>query len=167
MINDMVPDLIVKTMYDIPMEYLKEKKVKGLILDLDNTIAPYSQKLPTQENKELLLKIQEEGLQIVVVSNNHKERVEMFMKELDIPSIANAKKPLLKAYRRAKEILALSAHEIAVVGDQIYTDVWGGNKMGMITVLVSPIETKESLFFKLKRLLEKPAIDRYYKKNAC
>jgi len=159
-----VPSLIVDTIYDIDFEYLRGKGILGVIFDLDNTIAGYKQVMPCEKLVAWLETLKDAGFSVVIVSNNKKDRVERFNRDLKLPCIYEAKKPLLKSFAGARDILQLPPENIAVVGDQIFTDVFGGNRMGMTTILVSPLESSENVFFRLKRLLETPFIRSYHRR---
>lgn len=158
----LIPDLMCKSVYDIPLSYFTDNKIKCIFLDIDNTLVSYNDSRPTEKNKEWLKTLDENGIKVVLVSNNSKERVETFAEGLGVDFIFDARKPIPKAYKRLISKLGLEKESIAVVGDQIFTDVLAGKLIGALTVVVEPIEKLENLFFKVKRLGEVPFIA-YYK----
>ena len=157
-----VPDYYFDTVYDITPELLKKHGVKGIILDIDNTLVPYEIPEPTEENIAWLELMHKSGIRTAFVSNNHKQRVELYNEKLGCPAFYDSGKPMKKACNRALEALGLEAKECAIIGDQVFTDVVAGRNahLGM-AILVKPIKDKKNLFFRFKRLLEKPVLATY------
>ncbi|NLO90284.1 MAG: YqeG family HAD IIIA-type phosphatase [Clostridia bacterium] len=149
------PDLQVKSIFDIPLRELRKKGINSLIIDLDNTITQWNSLEISQEVFQWFEKIKHSGFKACLVSNNPGERVSLIAKALGIPSIPKAGKPRRKAFRQALKLLNSSLQETAVVGDQIFTDVLGGNRMGLYTVLVDPISSQEFIGTKIMRFFEK------------
>lgn len=161
-----VPDYYFDTVYDVTPELLKEHGIKGLILDIDNTLVPYEIPEPTEENLAWLNLMHENGIKTAFVSNNHKERVELYNKNLGCPAFPDSGKPFKKACRRALEAMQISSGEAAIIGDQVFTDVLcGKNAKLKLAILVKPIKDKTNLFFKSKRFLEKPVIATYNRRQ--
>lgn len=147
------PDLYIGRVQDIDFGYLREKGIKGLILDIDNTLVPHGKE--ADENAvRWIERVRSEGASACIVSNASRKRVEKFNERLQLPTIHRASKPRVKAFLTAAGIMELKPDEIAVVGDQIFTDIRGGKKAGMFTILVKPIDKKELAFIKIKRLAE-------------
>lgn len=94
------------------------------------------------------------GIRMIVLSNNHPERVRPFAQALGLEFIADGAKPLKKGYQRCSQALGLPCEQLCMVGDQIFTDVLGGRRAGCRAVLVQPIQPEKMLFFRLKRALE-------------
>ena len=142
---------------EITIEYLQKHKIKALILDMDNTLINYKKEMPKRIEmwaKELL----GQGVKLIIVSNsNRKEKLEKISKVLGIKYIIFAKKPLKSGLMKAKKILNENAENIAVVGDQIFTDVIGGNRCKMYTILVDEIEAQGFNPANICALLEKIA----------
>jgi len=137
---------------------LKEKGIKGIILDLDNTLMPWdSEKLP-QEISALIEKILGEGFKIVILSNARQKRVADIATPLSVPYIASALKPTRPGFRKALDLMALKPQEAAIIGDQLFTDILGGNMMGLYTIWVKPISSTEFITTKFTRKLEKIAV---------
>lgn len=165
MLKRFVPNFMVDTVYDIDMEFLKKNNIKGIIYDVDNTLVGFKIKVPDEKLMKHLFSLREQGIKLFIISNNNKERVEKFNEKLDISYISRGMKPLKFAFKKAAKLMGLKPQEIAVVGDQIFTDVWGSNRVSMISVMVSPIDLKETFLFKIKRKMERPFIARYQKEN--
>lgn len=157
----LVPDLMCESVYDIPKTYFSDNGIKSIFLDIDNTLVSYNDKHPTESNREWLTELAESGIKVVLVSNNSKERVETFAEGLGVDYIYDARKPLTKAYKSLITRHKLDKKHIAVVGDQIFTDVLAGKLIGALTVVVEPIEKVENAFFRLKRVGEVPFVAYY------
>lgn len=162
----LVPHMRVKSIYDIELDLLVHKGVKGIITDLDNTLVGARVPLATPELVQWLDKVRGLGFKVVIVSNNHKTRVSRFALPLAIPFIHAARKPASRSFRKALEVLALPANETVVIGDQMLTDVLGGKRMGLYTILVSPImPADEGFITRFNRLIERIALSRLRKKG--
>src|SRR5699024_6386750 len=103
------------------------------------------------------------GIQITIFSNNNKNRVTLFADPLDTPYIYNAKKPLPFAFQKAREAMHLEKWEIAVVGDQLLTDILGGNRAGYYTILVDPLETNDAAITTFNRNVERMILNYFYR----
>lgn len=161
-----VPDLYFDTVYDVTPELLASRAVKALILDIDNTLVPYEIPEPTAEVRAWLTGMWDAGIKTAFVSNNHKDRVELFNKELGCPAFYDSGKPLKKSCVRALSALGVAPSECAIIGDQVFTDVVAGRISSLNTaILVKPIKDRTDLFCRFKRLLEKPIIAKYKRKN--
>ena len=159
------PDDYQKTVYDINYDILKKKGIKAILIDLDNTLIPYDESHPNQKIKDLFHLIDTLGFEIVIISNNHLERVENFAKELETRFICSARKPMKKGFKRALALLNdYEKQEVCVIGDQFMTDVFGGKRMGFYVIVVDAIKRKvEKWYTKLNRILEKRMIKRIHK----
>ncbi|MCX6088771.1 MAG: YqeG family HAD IIIA-type phosphatase [Candidatus Atribacteria bacterium] len=149
------PTFQVKEISEIPLLTLKEKGIKGLIIDLDNTIAPWDGPILTEPAARWLSEAKQKEFKIYLVSNSITSRVNSFSEVLEIPGIALAQKPRRGSFRKAMENMGLGVDQVAVIGDQIFTDVWGGNRLHLCTILVNPINKKEFIFTRIVRLFEK------------
>ena len=160
----LVPDLYCDDIYGITPEYLKEKGVEAVILDIDNTLVPYEIAEPTDEVRAWLTALTEAGIKIAFVSNNHAPRVELFNKTLGYPAFPDSGKPFKKACRAAMEAMESKPENTAIIGDQVFTDVLAGRNAGLVcALLVKPIKDKTNLFFRTKRLMEVPILKKYKK----
>ena len=145
-------------------EFLLQNGIRALILDIDNTLAPYEEPEPNERVLAWFAALKENGILAAFVSNNDHERVSRFNREIGIPMYPKGKKPLKKFMRRAINALGVSPEETAIMGDQIFTDVWAGRNVGIRCIVVPPIKDKTDLFTRFKRVLERP-IMRYYRKH--
>lgn len=149
------PDLFYSSIEEIDLDELKSLGIEGIICDLDNTIIPYGKETIPQSIINWFKNIEEKEFNVCLISNGWKGRVERIAKELGIPAFYRAVKPRKKTYKKALEHLKIPPQKIAVIGDQIFTDVLGGNRMGMLTILVDPLAKKEFKTTRIMRLLEK------------
>lgn len=155
------PDILFPHIYEITPTFLESQQVKGLILDLDNTIAPYEVAEPTPKMKAWFDAMKKAGIKMAFVSNNKGDRVKIFNRTLGLPLFAGAKKPFTKGMRQALAALHLTPKETAGLGDQIFTDCLACHGAGMRFYLVPPIKDKKTLFFRTKRFLEKPFVGKF------
>ncbi|WP_026475844.1 YqeG family HAD IIIA-type phosphatase [Alkaliphilus transvaalensis] len=151
----LTPDLFVESVFHLNLEQLKKRNIKGLIIDIDNTLVAWDIKYASEETKQWLLSLQKEGFQVCLVSNNTEDRVVKFNEALNLQAIHRAVKPRRGAFKRAMEMMKTNVNNTAVIGDQIFTDVLGGNRMGLYTILVIPIESKEFWWTEFVRKIEK------------
>jgi len=156
MIGFLRPDFQYHSLPDIPVEDLLTKGIKGLLLDLDNTIAPWDDKSLTQQVIDWFEKLNAAGIKACIVSNNRKpDRVSAVADVLGILYVFNAAKPRRKAFLMGLHTLDLKPSEVAFIGDQLFTDVFGGNRVQLTTILVSPIDEKEFAGTKVLRFMER------------
>lgn len=148
------PNAYFNKVEEITIEFLNKNKIKALILDIDNTLIDHS-KVMTKSVENWAKELKGQGMKLYILSNsNKKEKVGNIAKILDIPYIYFGKKPLKFGFKKAKEELKEKEENIAVVGDQIFTDVIGGNRCNMFTILVEPINEKDFWYTKWKRPIE-------------
>ncbi len=138
----------------ITIEYLQKNKIKALILDMDNTLINVKEEMP--ENIENWAKgLKGQGVKLIIVSNsNKKSKIEKTANKIGIKYIVFAKKPLKGGLKKAMKILGEKPENIAVVGDQIFTDIIGGNRCKMKTILVDSLESKDFWYTAWKRPIE-------------
>lgn len=165
MLRIFLPNDYVKSVYDITPEFLKERKVKGIITDLDNTLVEWDRPLATPELVNWFKQMRDAGIQIVIVSNNNEKRVHEFASPINIPFVYKAQKPLGKSYKKALSILNLKKNETVVVGDQLMTDILGGNKSGFHTILVVPVVQTDSKVTRFNRMIERKILKVFNKKG--
>ncbi|MFD0871472.1 YqeG family HAD IIIA-type phosphatase [Paenibacillus residui] len=158
MLNKLIPRRQVNSIYDLALDELWNEGIRGIITDLDNTLVGARVPLATPELVKWLDYLQSLGFKVVIVSNNNETRVSTFAKPLNVPYIHNACKPSVQSFSKAMEWMGLKPEQIAVLGDQMLTDVLGGNRMGLYTILVQPISlVDEGFFTRINRRLEKAA----------
>ena len=134
-----VPDMYKKSIYEIDYSKLKEIGIKCLLFDLDNTIVPYNEKIPSEETVTLFNKL----------------RVKPIGDILNVEVFGNAKKPFIKNYYKVLNMYKFTENEVAIIGDQMLTDIVGGNKVGITTILVEPIINKDPIWTKPNRIRER------------
>ncbi len=148
------PNAYLNNVKEITIEFLKKNDIKALILDVDNTLIDYYKNL-SDEVVTWANELKTQGIKLYILSNtNKKEKVETVAKKLEIPYRNFAKKPSKKGFLIVKEELKIDAKNIGVVGDQIFTDVIGGNRCKMFTILVDPVTEKDYWYTAWKRPLE-------------
>lgn len=157
----LLPNHLLPSILHLTDEFLDRHEILGIIFDIDNTLVGYHIPEPTDEVKNLLAHLRERGVKLAIASNNKKSRVRRFAANLGMAAYHRSAKPLPFVLRCICKDFNLPKKNIALVGDQIFTDVWGGNWAGVQTVLVEPIdELEKNLFFRIKRALEGPLIIR-------
>lgn len=158
-----MPDIIINSILELTPEFLSQKGIKGLVIDIDDTLVPHNIKEVPDDIKNWLKTLKDSGFKICAVSNNTKKRVAQFCNKLDIPFIYHSLKPLSYGYNKAKRVLELNADVVLAVGDQIFADIIGSKKAGMKTALVTPLSNRKGIFIGLKRKIEKIIIKNYTK----
>ena len=161
-----VPDIMFDRAFDITPDALISKGIRAVVLDIDNTLVTYGVAEPTEEVLSWIESLREAGLGVAIASNNHAPRVELFNQKIGAFATCESKKPSARAVKSACVPFGVKPNEIAVIGDQIFTDVWCARNAGSLAILVKPIPYPENLFFKCKRVLEKPFIRAYRKKHS-
>jgi HAD superfamily phosphatase (TIGR01668 family) len=150
------PKVYVNSVYNIDLKKLKKiKKIKGIIVDLDNTLVAWGEKEVSKRVIDWVKEVKKLGLKICIVSNTNSKRVAEFAKIFNIPYHSKYFKPFSIAFNNGLKILDTKKSETVVIGDQIFTDMWGGNKLKLLTILVVPIVKKDSMGTFLHRNLEK------------
>ncbi|WP_416827324.1 YqeG family HAD IIIA-type phosphatase [Ectobacillus polymachus] len=150
-----LPNEFVKNVYDISPEKLKQRGVKGIITDLDNTLIEWNRPNATPKLIEWLTSMRENGIKVTIVSNNKEERVKLFSDPLQVPFIHRAKKPFLTAFQRALNTMELKREEVVVIGDQLLTDILGGNRLNLYTILVVPVASSDGWTTRVNRMIER------------
>ena len=162
------PKEYMKNVTEISLEFLKKNNIKGLILDIDNTLINFDKEILSGV-KQWCEQNKNNGIKMCILSNTNKvEKVEKVANQLDLPYLYFAKKPFKKGFLRAQKLLDLPKENIAVVGDQVFTDVIGANRCKMFSILTKPIDKRDLLLTRIKRPLENLIIKRYLKsKENC
>ncbi len=159
------PDLYLNSVIDINATLLKKNKLEALILDVDNTLIDYYKNL-IEGAEDWCENLKSEGIKCIILSNsNKKEKVETVAKKLGIKYIMFAKKPLKSGFKRALEKLEMKPEQVAVVGDQIFTDVVGAKRMKMFSILVKQVGEKDIFITKVKRPIENAIIKKYLREK--
>ena len=160
MFDKFVPDIYSKSIYTIDYKMLKKSKIKCIIFDLNNTIAPLTMKKPNKKLMDLIEELKDMKFKIYIVSNSTKKRVEPFKNLLGVDSSYLSMKPTLKKYKKIFDINKYKDNEIACIGDELINDVWTANRMNFISILVNPIGTKEYVSTKVGRVFENYIINK-------
>lgn len=149
------PDDNAKTVDDVDYEQLRDSGIKAVIFDLDNTLALWGEESLEGEVLELFEELEALGLKVAVLSNSRKKKIEKFVADLPYPHLFNAGKPKSRGFKIMLNEMEVSAEETAMVGDQLFTDVLGANRMDMYTIRVEPLDPdQEYRFTRLNRLGE-------------
>lgn len=159
-----IPDLYQKSIYDINYKKLKNSGIKCLLFDLDNTLVPYTTKEPSKKIKDLFQELSSD-FKVIIMSNSGKNRLRPFKEKLNVDVAYNSRKPLKKKYKKIFEIYNFKPEEIAAIGDQLMTDVFGGNRVGITTVFINRIGPVEPITTRFNRIWERKLIKKFNKKG--
>ncbi len=154
------PAAQVPTIYDIDLAALRARGIRGVILDLDNTIVPWGAREVGVRLPTWIAAAQAADLRLCIVSNNRGSRVTAIANRLGLPVVTWALKPRRRAIRRALVVMGTTPDATALVGDQVFTDILGGNRLGLHTILVRPQSHREFILTRLVRLVERLLVQR-------
>ena len=163
MLRRFYPKRLAPSSYDIDYEKLYQEGYRGILFDIDNTLVEHGADA-TPRAIELFERLKRIGFQTCLISNNSDERVRRFNKDIKTNFIHKANKPSIKNYLKATKMMGTRIDNTVCVGDQLFTDVYGANRVGMMTYLVKPIHPKEEIQIVLKRKLERIVLH-YYRKD--
>lgn len=158
------PTIYKKDIFNIDYNNLKEKGIKCLVFDLDNTLGLIDNKKCPRKTKKLLKELKKDFL-ILICSNNTKKRLKPYLKDLGIGGVAWSMKPSTRGLRKIKQNYNLKKKEMCMIGDQIVTDILAGNRYRIMTILVDPLGEADLKITGLNRKIEKKIIDKYTKKG--
>lgn len=154
--DNFVPDIYQKSIYHIDYEKLLDNGITCILFDLDNTCVPYKDKEPNSKLINLFEDLKDKGFKLIIFSNATKRRISPFKKVLNVDCLARAGKPRRRSFLKVLKLFNLKLSEVAIIGDQLFKDILGGNKVGITTVLVNPMSKDDMFFTKLVfRNLEK------------
>lgn len=157
----LTPDYMFDSFADVTPEFLASLGIKALLIDIDNTLAPYEQPEPDKRIIDWFSALRENGIKAALISNNHPPRVELFNKSLGLDAYPDSGKPKSGTLIKAMQKMGVTPENTAGLGDQLLTDTLAVHRLGMISIIVPPIKDKTTPFFKSKRLLERPYIRKY------
>ena len=163
--HPLLPDYDFDTYQGVTPEFLKSIGKTCVLCDIDNTLVPYDQPHPTEEVKTWIKSLTDSGIKFILVSNNEKERVELFNKDIGVPFMYKSGKPSKTTVKKAMAVLNDSKNNAIMLGDQLLTDVITARVSGITAVWVPTIKKVETPFFRFKSAIEKPFIKHYYKKK--
>lgn len=152
-----LPDYLAKDIYSVPTSFYKEQGIKNLLIDLDNTLAPYYEKDPSASTKAFIDKLKNEGFKVFIASNNTGKRVKRFSRSLQVPCASSLRKPFAFKLKKLLIRYNLKRDETLLLGDQVYTDVPTGKKSGIRVLLFHPLVEKDQIFTYFNRKREKKA----------
>ena len=155
MYSFLLPNEFVTSIFEVTPEKLTNLGIKGIITDLDNTLVEWDRADATEELVAWFEMMREAGIKIIIASNNNEQRVRAFAEPHGIPFIYRAKKPLGKAYYDEMVQLRLRRDEVAMMGDQLLTDVMGAKRQKIYTFLVRPVADSDGLVTKFNRFVER------------
>lgn len=149
--DSFIPDIYQKSIYTIDYKQLKKTGIKCLLFDLNDTIAPENMSVPDKKLKDLFAYLEGLKFKLIILSNASKSRVEPFKEKLNVDSAFQSGKPSLQKYEKILDLYRFNVHEIACIGDQLFSDIYCANKMGFRSILVNTISNKKPSF--LERFL--------------
>ncbi len=160
------PDYRFNKVSDIPDSFFVKNNIRFAMLDIDNTLIPYTSPLPDAAAKEFLGRLKMLGIKYYFVSNNDEARVKLFCDELGENNyIFKARKPFVRKIKNAMKKMGAEKTNTILIGDQVFTDVYAGKRAKLLTVMVNPIEAKETPFFGVKRKMERVVLKNYKPKE--
>ncbi len=165
MLKFICPDDCVPAVFDIDLDRLRSEGIRALFVDLDNTLLAWDQEHPSERLRRWIARVREKGLRICIVSNGMPARVKRVAEKLGVTAITQAIKPRKRPFEQALRLFGLQASEAAVVGDQLFTDILGGNRMNMHTILVKPVGRHEMKHTQWIRRIERRLIRRMFRKG--
>lgn len=165
MLNLFCPDLYIKNIYSLDLDILLKKNIKGLLVDLDNTLMPWNSYHVNDKLQDWVNSFLEHGISLCIISNNRYSRIKHCADKLGLPAVTKAMKPRKRAFMKGLEILGTDPTQTAIIGDQIFTDIFGANRMGLFTILVEPISENEFVGTKILRFIEQILLKKMKEKN--
>lgn len=159
------PTYIFEGIEDIPFNLFEENNIKGIIFDVDNTLIDVTRKIE-KEKYNWIMEAKKKGYTICLLSNSfHMTKIKVLSKELGILGLGSAFKPLIKGFKMAETMLDMPKEQMIMIGDQLFTDIYGANRFGIKSILVNPINYEESIITRIKRPFEMMLIKKYKKKG--
>lgn len=160
-----IPDMYQKSIYTINYEKLYEDGIRCLLFDLDNTCVPYVDKVPSKKLKDLFDRLKDMGFKVIIFSNATKKRLEPFKNGLIVDCSYSSRKPSKRKFLKVLKMFSFDLSETAIIGDQLFTDIFGGNRVGIKTILVNPMSDKDLFVTKIFRMLEKKQYNKMKKRG--
>ncbi|MDY3930760.1 MAG: YqeG family HAD IIIA-type phosphatase [Erysipelotrichaceae bacterium] len=151
--NQFHPDFYIQNMSSIDPARLKARGIRLVVIDMDNTLIPSCEMVVPAQAHRFIDALRKEGIMPVVVSNNVSRITRSRCEQLQIACYPFSLKPLPRGFRKVLRRYHCRPQETAVIGDQILTDIFGGNQMGMLTILVDPLSEKDHIFGRMNRMM--------------
>lgn len=174
LLKKFIPNYIEKTIFDVDFKKIYESGKRYILSDLDNTLLPYDLEIATPDIKNWINDLQELGFTLIILSNNHKDRVEKFSNDLNLKYFNTCRKPLKRGFKKALKYIKIEylnnesndiKDKVITLGDQLMTDIFGSSRMKLDSILVHPIKKKsEHWYTRLNRRMEKFVVSRIKKK---
>ncbi len=146
MFEKLIPSIRLGSIFEITPELLLKRNIRLLMLDLDNTLAPYRDSKPSVRLMDWKDGLVSSGVRLVIVSNTKSDRAKNFSADLGIPYVDRARKPMTKKVLEVMKETGFRPEESALAGDQIFTDVWCANRAGALSIVVRPLELTNAFF---------------------
>lgn len=163
--NYLAPDYYFDHYYEVTPKFLAEHNIECLLIDIDNTLAPYEQEEPDERAITWFESLKEANVKVALISNNTEERVTKFIAKIGVLAYFDAHKPSIEFYVSAMRHLRVPKCRTAVLGDQLLTDALSGRRLGTRVIIVPPIKDKLTPLFRIKRAIEKPIMRKYFRDN--
>lgn len=160
-----IPDMYQQSIYTIDYKKLANRGIKCILFDLDNTLVPSNVRDINPKLKELIDDLKELGFKVIIFSNSHGRRVKVFKEKLDVDAYWLVFKPRAKKFNLVLDSNKYKQTEVAIIGDQLFTDIVGGNRVGITTILINPMSKRECVFTKFNRMKEYLIMKRLRNKN--
>ncbi len=160
----LVPKMYQESIDTIDYKKLKKNNIKCLLFDLDNTCVGYHEKEPTEKLKNLFFNLKKQGFHIIIFSNTSKKRLLPFQ-SLDVICHPSSAKPFRYHFKKILRKYHYQKEEVCIIGDQLFTDIYGGNKVGIMTCLINPLTKEDFILTKLFRLIENHTFKKLEKKG--
>ncbi len=160
-----IPKMYKKSIQDIDYEKLKEQNIKCLMFDLDNTLLKVHKSIPKKETFDLIKKLKKDFKVIIISNNTSKKRLKTAADYLKVDYIKFAMKPFSRGFRKVRSMYNFSKSEMCLIGDQLMTDVLGGNRYGIYTILVDPLSNDELKVTGVNRFFENRKLKKLGKSN--
>ena len=161
--DNFIPDMYQKSIYHIDYDKLQEDGIKCLLFDLDNTCVPYKDKVPNKKLIDLFETLKDMDFRIIIFSNATKTRIKPFKNALRVDCSAKSRKPSTKKLLRVLKMFKYELSDVVIIGDQLYTDILCGNRVGIKTVLVNPMSKDDMFWTKIMRFREKAKFKKFAK----
>jgi HAD superfamily phosphatase (TIGR01668 family) len=165
MLEILRPKVHANSVLGLDGEELKKAGIRGIIFDLDNTLVEWKQDTLNPEVIELIGRFKDHGFKMCILSNALESRVEIVAEALGIPYVSRAVKPRKFPFKKALQILGTAPQETAVVGDQLFTDILGGNRLELYTIWTTPLSSTEFVYTRVVRRLERLVVKRFRRKG--
>ena len=165
MFDKFYPDIYAKDIFSIDYEMLKTRKIKCLLFDLDNTLATINETTPAPKVKELVNYLEGLKFKVIIMTNSSKRRALPFKEHLNVDTAYRSMKPLKGKFKKILKIYHYKVSEIAMIGDQILTDVYGANRMGITSIFINKRAASDFVWSKLGRKVEEFILNYFHKKD--